>query len=217
MGRATFGSALLFVALLSKESAVAIPVLLIGTCWVRGGRSMGQRRIAAVGVALCGYLVLRASVGFPLPDASLPSLRGAGRVAVHYLALLGLPRPLSVGRTLPELAIQLQSVLLAGVVCAGLAWTVRRGGRLAAVALGFGVLALLLVGLGRLNEAAEVAGANSEDPSGRTQLVRAFLAERAERTDDVDAIANEYLARGVPREAFDVMLATLRQSAPNAP
>ena len=375
VGRVALGTVLMLGALLSKESAVAIPVLLVGIGWVRGRHSLARGRLTAIAVALCGYVALRASAGFPLPETILPDLGEATRVAVHYLALLGFPRPLSVGRTLPELVVPLQSILFAGVVCGGALWAVRRGGRLAAVALGFGALAfvpvlgsigvygqlgdrflylplagislavaaglprvigarpaalalvsvgligslavserlpdwrnsehlweaevesvdttyahanlanvlhrlgrapearehylrslegpvkrldrcgdairsalelgdlrlglelverayaadcprtarregvraLLLLGLGRLREAGEVAEANPSDPSGRTQLIRALTAERAERLDEVEAIANDYLAKGVPRAAFDAMLATLRQSVPLSP
>jgi hypothetical protein len=370
--RLVLGGALLLGAFLSKESAMALPVLLLGLDCARWGRPRGGARLGALAAPLLIYLVLRLSADVPMPNSTLPSLADASNVLVHYLSLVGFPRPLSVGRTLAELVWSPQAIGTAAVVGLGMLWTLRRGGALAAVGLVFGglafapvlaslaaygqlgdrfiylplagislafaaglprsissrsgalalvtlgltgfllvserlpdwrdseqlwtaevarvgttyahanlanvlhrqgrasaasahylralegpgarldrcgdairsalelgvpelgldlidrayaascprtarregVRALLLVSLGRLDEAAVVAKANPADPVGRTQLVLALAAQRAGRTAEVDEIAKAYTARGVPRAVFEGMLTALGRAAP---
>lgn len=73
---------------------------------------------------------------------------------------------------------------------------------------------MLLVSLGRLDDAAVVSKANPADPVGRTQLVLALVAQRAGRTAEVEEIAKEYKARGVPLAVFEGMLTALGRAAP---
>ena len=370
--RLALGGALLLGAFMSKESAMALPVLLLGLDWARWGRPRGLARLGALAAPLVIYLILRISADFPMPDSTLPSLAAASNVLVHYLSLVGFPRPLSVGRTLAELAWSPQAIGPAAVVGLGMLWALRRGGALAAVGLVFGglafapvlaslaaygqlgdrfiylplagislafaaglprsissrsgalalvalgltgfllvserlpdwrdseqlwtaevarvgttyahanlanvlhrqgrasaasehylralegpgarldrcgdairstlelgdpklgldlidrayaascprtarregVRALLLVSLGRLDEAAVVSRANPSDPVGRAQLVLALVAQRAGRTAEVEEIAKDYTARGVPRAVFEGMLTALGRAAP---
>jgi len=370
--RTLIGAALLLGALLSKESAAALPLLLLGLDFARWGRHRGKARLVALALAVLGYSLLRVNASLGTFNFDLPSLEVSAQTVAHYLALVGFPRPLSVGRTLAELVWEPRTLVVAALVSGGLLWTLRRGGAVAAVALGFaglafapvlvslgsygqlgdrfvylplagislaltaalprviptrpaaialigsaltgfllvserlpdwrdseqlwtaevagvgttyahanlanvlhrqgraaearahylsslegqaprldrcgdairlslelkqpqlglelierayaascprtprreGVRSLLLVGLGRLDEAAEVAAANPDDPVGRTQLVTALVAERAGRSAEVEEIARNYTARGVPRAVFDGMLEALRRVSP---
>ena len=370
--RLLLGGLCLFGALLSKEHAVAFPILLLVLQQAREKSPLARSRVLVVGAAVLGYLVMRLSSSLEAPAFGLPPWEDGAKVLIHYLALVAVPHPLSVARTLAELSWTPGAVAASGVACLGLGVTLRRGGRLALLGLGFaalafapvvfsisaigqlgdrflylplgglaislaaalptglsrrrtglllgtlslcgfllvsgrlpdwrdserlwlaevdrvnttyahanlanvmhrqgrgeealphylrslegpaprldrcgdairsaldleaapvaldlverayeagcpktprreGVRALLLIGLGRVEEAEEVALENPDDPAGRVQLVIALRAQRLGETQQLAEIAESYRVRGVPRSEFDRMLAALQRLSP---
>ncbi len=150
LSRCLAGLALVLGGMLSKETAILAPMLLLGLDLARGGplRDGWRRHLAAWG-AVAGWLALRSSSG--VGSAGLP---GAGelrwlaslspQLVGHYAARIVWPSPLSVGHTAEYLlwdpALHLGAIaLVLGLV--GL--LAARGGRLAWVGLAFGALALV--------------------------------------------------------------------------
>lgn len=152
-GRVLGGGALALCALLSKETAVLLPVLLITLDWARWRRWPSWPRLGILVLALVLWFGLRAWAGVQasaVPDAdqsrqlllSLPAILG------HYSLRLLSPWPLSVGATLEYLPGWRAIGLVAGL--GGFGLLLWRGKALAAFGLLFGVLALgpALVALG---------------------------------------------------------------------
>ncbi len=114
------GGALAVCALLSKESAVLLPVLLVALDWARWRRWPSWPRLGILVLALCLWFGLRTWAGVQaaaVPDAdqgrllltSLPAILG------HYSLRLLVPWPLSVGATLEYLPAWRSVGLLVGL------------------------------------------------------------------------------------------------------
>ncbi len=148
-GRCAAGALLVLAGMLSKETAILAPVLLLGLDLVGGGPLLsGWRRHLASWLGIVGWATLRASSGVGragLPEAE--SLKWLGSLAPellgHYAGRIVWPHPLSVGHTLEYLEWQPAHLgalaLILGLVLL-LAW---RGGRLAWVGLLFAGAALV--------------------------------------------------------------------------
>lgn len=161
--RAAAGGALVLLAMLSKESALLAPGLLLLVDLARRGRPVGPRRYLAAAAAVGVWFSLRTVAGVgstALPDpARLEFLLSRSH---HVIAFYGLrivaPWPLSIGPTLEYLELA-PAALGAGLAVALLVPVVLvwRGGRLAAVGVVLAVIALapavLAIGLrGQLGE-----------------------------------------------------------------
>lgn len=154
------GSVLALAALLSKESAVLLPVLLVALDWVRFRSWPGWPRLAGLLLAVGLWFGLRTLAGIQaaaVPDADQARLLLSSFPAVlgHYGLRLFTPWPLSIGATLeylpPWRALGLVALLGTGGV---LVW---KGRWMSAFGLLFAVLsflpALVAVGVrGQLGE-----------------------------------------------------------------
>ncbi len=134
--RLAVGFALALAGLLAKESAVLTPIALLCLDLARDRRPGPLPRYLACALAIGTWLGLRTAAA--IPPASVPSsiqlvglLQGSPQLATHYAALLVFPYPLSIGEFLPYLEGSPLEYMLLGLLLAGLALCVRRGGPLA--------------------------------------------------------------------------------------
>ena len=114
------------LALLSKESVVLLPVLLLVLDWARFGRPIGRRRYLMLAALVVGIFVLRASVGIEQP--AFPDGAAAQKGFEHTLPILGTyaqllvwPDPLTPARHIDYLdsAGQLAPFLLSVIALFG--------------------------------------------------------------------------------------------------
>ncbi len=137
------GSACTLAALLSKESAILAPFLLLALDLARHGRLRGPPRHAAAWLAVAIYVFLRFSAG--VPGAPSPPTEGLHlvldrfpQVMATYGQLLAWPWPLSGGRDLESLSLSPTATALGLLVLfllAALLLLPRAGRALAAVGL----------------------------------------------------------------------------------
>ncbi len=135
-GRLALGAALTFAGLLSKESAVLAPVMLLALDLGRGhgprdALRRGWPRLVAMLVAVVALLGLRAAIGVNAgitPAADSLSLVGAhlGELVGVYAGLVVWPWPLTPARHVfylqPLSSHLLELLLLAGLLVAAVAW-----------------------------------------------------------------------------------------------
>ncbi|MDP6935094.1 MAG: hypothetical protein QGG40_19385, partial [Myxococcota bacterium] len=133
-GKLVGAGVLAFLGLLSKESAVLVPLLLLALDLARWGRPVGWRRYASLGAALAAYVGLRIAVdvgGELVPDEGNWALVGrhAAQVLGVYGSLVVWPWPLTPARHVHYLP-HLGNTLLGLLVCLGLlGWLWARGPR----------------------------------------------------------------------------------------
>lgn len=148
-GRLVLGGVAVLCGMLSKESAVLAPILLVLLDLARHGRPVGWRRHGVAVGAVAVWFVLRTAAG--IQPASVPDAHQLGwllahlhEVLGHYGMVLMVPWPLSVGATAEYLdpsSLEVAAGLLAVAVTAAVA--VWRGGRLSAAGLGLAAAAFL--------------------------------------------------------------------------
>ncbi len=120
--RLVVGGALALGAVLSKESALLVPVFLLCLDWAESGRPRGWRRHALLWGAVGAHLLMRAVAG--INAAAAPSEAGwrlLTQKALHVVAaagsLLGWPWPLSVGRDLESWQLGGPELVAGFLVC----------------------------------------------------------------------------------------------------
>lgn len=141
--RLALGGSLGLCALLSKESAVLLPLMVLGADLAFHRRFSHWSKWVALGGAAAVYLLLRSQAELSLeagPDRALilAAIQSAPRIAGHYGLRVLSPYPLSVGATLEYLRpwVSISSIAVLGV-SGLLLW---RGGRKAAYGLGWMLL-----------------------------------------------------------------------------
>jgi hypothetical protein len=97
------GGVLFFLALLSKESAMLLPVLLACLDWGRWGRLGQKRRFAVLILGVLGIVLLRRAVGvgsagWPDPSAWSKVVGVVPEITGTYLGMLFRPWPLTPAR-----------------------------------------------------------------------------------------------------------------------
>ncbi|HJN73764.1 MAG TPA: hypothetical protein QGF58_07520 [Myxococcota bacterium] len=147
--RLALGGLAVLAGMLSKESAVLAPVLLVLLDLARHGRVVGWRRHAVALGAVVVWFALRTAASIEpasVPDgAQLSWLVGnLHEVLAHYGLRLAWPWPLSVGQTAEYLSLSgLEVAGGLGVLCVfGVAAGVR-GGRISIAGLGLAVAAFV--------------------------------------------------------------------------
>ena len=100
---ALLGAGLLtWAAMLSKESAVLLPLLLGALDWARAGKPQGWARYGALTAGVALYLLMRTMAGItggaPEPSVWLRLLESVPDLSAIYISLLALPWPLTPAR-----------------------------------------------------------------------------------------------------------------------
>jgi len=131
------GAALFACALLSKEVAIATPVLLVGLDWLRGEKTQGWRRHAALGGVVVAWIGLRLALAL---DTELQVPESLWTWSTHSAAILTAPWTTSPTAYLDAVSPHWLPLALAVLGTAALA---RRGGPQAWLGLAWALATLL--------------------------------------------------------------------------
>ena len=148
---ALLGAGLLtWAAMLSKESAVLLPLLLGALDWARAGKPQGWARYGALTAGVALYLLMRTVAGItggaPEPSVWVRLLESLPDLSAIYISLLALPWPLTPARHilyLPESMTRYYVVAALVVLAIGVAIWKARDRRLVLAGLVWALLAWL--------------------------------------------------------------------------